>query len=213
MAARSHSIRPEPTCLNPLCSVPDPVVTQVLEGAFEVGPDLVFRPKPRLGGDIDSKRPFVLTYHIRPEARWSDGVPVTASDFRFTQEAFEKYPTPVADLRQLYGRVRRTQVVNAKTFRIELQEPFARWRDLYSVVLPRHALVGEDLTRVWATASTTRRRVGRSGAGLSSSGAGSAAWSSFRCATPATGGSHVAHLDRFVSRFVRASLRRRRSSG
>ena len=69
----------EPACLNPFtCTdVIDPALTQVLEGAFEFGPDLV--PRPDLVSDVTPGRnPFSLTYHIRPEARWSDGVPVTA---------------------------------------------------------------------------------------------------------------------------------------
>ena len=36
--------------------------------------------------DVTKTPPFTLTYHIRPEARWSDGTPVSARDFVFTHE-------------------------------------------------------------------------------------------------------------------------------
>ena len=82
--------RTEPTCLNPIiCNgwIGDPALTQVLEGAYETGPDLVERPNLVSGVDI-GRNPFTLTYHIRPEAHWSDDAPVTASDFQFTQRTF-----------------------------------------------------------------------------------------------------------------------------
>ncbi|HET6617899.1 MAG TPA: ABC transporter substrate-binding protein, partial [Gemmatimonadota bacterium] len=145
------ALRLEPTCLNPFaCPVlpDDEAITQVLEGAFEVGPDLVRRPNLVSGVDI-GRKPFTLTYYIRPEARWSDGVPVTAADFLFTQLAFARLPTLASDDRELYGRVRRARVVDAKTFRVELRAPFSDWHSLYRVVLPRHALEGQDLTKVW----------------------------------------------------------------
>ena len=145
------ALRLEPACLNPFaCAVPqdDPAITQVLEGAFEVGPDLVPRPNLVSGVEI-GRKPFTLTYHIRPEARWSDGVPVTASDFLFTQQAFARLETPALDERELYRKVRRARVVDAKTFRIELRAPFSAWHRLYRVVLPRHAVEGQDLTKIW----------------------------------------------------------------
>ena len=174
---------------------------QVLEGAFEAEPDLTYRPSLVSRVTIESKRPFVLTYHIRPEARWSDGVPVSASDFRFTQEAFATYTTVVA-LRQLYEKVRRAQILNAKTYRIELQEPSAGWRELYSTVLPRHALAGEDLERVWSNRidnPKTGRPIG-SGPFLVGS------WERGRELTlvrnPRYWGDHTAYLDRVVARFA-----------
>src|SRR5687768_12523549 len=101
-----YTINTEPSCLNPLVCGGVIYVQQVLEGAFEVGPHLVYRPNLVSRVTVESKRPFALTYHIRPEARWSDGVPVTASDFRFTQEAFETRATFAAS-NQFYDKVRR----------------------------------------------------------------------------------------------------------
>jgi peptide/nickel transport system substrate-binding protein len=176
-------------------------VRQVLEGAFEAGPDLMYRPSLVSRVTIESKRPFVLTYHIRPKAHWSDGVPVTASDFRFTQEAFATYST-VVPYRRLYEKVRRTQILNAKTYRIELQEPSASWRELYSTVLPRHALAGEDLEKIWVD-GIDNPKTGRSiGSGPFLVGS----WERGRELTllrnPRYWGDHTAYLDRVVLRFA-----------
>ena len=62
------------------------ITETVLQPAFDVSPQYTYRP--RLVSDVDftKKPPFTLTYHIRPAARWSDGVPVTARDFVFTHQ-------------------------------------------------------------------------------------------------------------------------------
>ena len=76
----------EPACFNLLvedCGIQAGFVRQVLEGAFEVGPDLSYR-LDLVSNVTLTKKPFTLTYHIRPEARWSDGVEVMARDFVFT---------------------------------------------------------------------------------------------------------------------------------
>jgi peptide/nickel transport system substrate-binding protein len=128
----------------------NPALTQVLEGAFEVGPDLVFSPDLVSRVDVD-KKPYRLTYHIRPEARWSEGVPVTASDFLFTYQLVTSGKLAGADTGEnvLYQKIRRIRAVDAKTLLVELREPTASWRSLFGVVLPRHVLAGEDLTTVW----------------------------------------------------------------
>jgi peptide/nickel transport system substrate-binding protein len=142
-----------------------PAITQVLEGAFEVGPDHAFRPNLVSRVEI-GRNPFTLTYHIRPEARWSDGVPVTAHDFRFTQQVFTKTALtgPGTDRRQEYAKIRRFRVLGPKRFRLDLREPVARWQALFfEVVLPAHVLTGEDVTSVWRTRienPRTRRPIG-----------------------------------------------------
>jgi peptide/nickel transport system substrate-binding protein len=124
----------------------------VLEGALTVGPDLRYRPNLVSRVDIVSRRPFTLVYRIRPEARWSDGVPVTSSDFAFTYRVFRDHPRTFpgdADLRPLYRTIQRVEQPGAKTVRVVFRERLADWRILFGTILPRHALAGEDITAVW----------------------------------------------------------------
>jgi len=189
----------EPACLNPFTCTNsgDPALTQVLEGAFEVGPDLV--PRPDLVSDVTTGRnPPSLTYHIRPEARWSDGVPVTARDFQFTQEAFAAHEDPDG----FYANVRSIRVLNAKTFRVELGQPLAAWRYLYSLVLPRHALAGQDITKVWSDRvdnPKTGQPIGNGPFLLSRLERGKQIT---LVRNPRYWGPHVAYLDRLVQRFM-----------
>ena len=153
-----HTPAGEPACLNllisachggPFVQLIDVLPHWVLGSAF-VGASN-FSVRPLLVSDVDYTRkpPFTLTYHIRPEARWSDGVPVTASDFVFTHRAIRRYLSPEEQgFHRTY--VRSVRAVRAKTVRVVLRARFGFWRDLFPFVLPRHALEGEDLTRVWS---------------------------------------------------------------
>ncbi len=69
-----------------------PFLSQVLEGAFETGPDLAQRPN-LVSGFTVAKKPFTLTYRIRPEARWSDGCPVTARRLPVHPQAIAHSPS------------------------------------------------------------------------------------------------------------------------
>jgi peptide/nickel transport system substrate-binding protein len=190
---------PEVSCLNPFaCDTASNAVSQVLEGAYEPGPD--FAPRPYLVSRVTiARKPFRLTYHIRPEARWNDGVPVSAADFRFT---FETYVARGDTLtRELYGRIRRFRTLDAKTFRIELRAPFAGWQGLFFEVLPRYALAGEDITKVWLDRvdnPKTRRPIGN-GPFLVTRLASGRQVTLIR--NPNYWGRHKAHLDRVILRF------------
>jgi peptide/nickel transport system substrate-binding protein len=199
----------EPACLNPFaCPAQiDPSVMQVLEGAFEVDSDLVVRPNLITHATI-GRKPFTLTYHIRPEARWSDGTPVTAFDFWFTQRAFARRAMPGdpgGGTRALHRKIRRSRVLGPRTFQVELREPFAGWRNLYPIVLPRHVLAGRDLTKVWAD------RIDDPGTGAPI-GTGPflvGGWERGKQLTLVRNarywGPHTAYLDRLVHRFATLS--------
>ena len=139
-------------CLNallPKCNFAFRQAEEVLEGAFEPDPNGVLRPRLVTHVDVEKTPPSTLTYHIRREARWSDNVPITAHDFVFTHEAVLRHDSP--EFLEVYRSVvRRVSVVDAKTVRVVLQRKYAGWRGLlFWVVVPRHALRGEDLERVW----------------------------------------------------------------
>jgi peptide/nickel transport system substrate-binding protein len=146
----------EPACLNvviPRCGTGAAInsllaVSQkVLERPFDVGPDFTWRPRLVSRVDFTRKRPFTLTYRIRPEARWSDGVPVRARDFLFTLRMIRAHGSE--ESREFHRVVRTIRAVDAKTVRVVLRPRFAGWRGLFGSILPSHALRGHDLTGVW----------------------------------------------------------------
>jgi peptide/nickel transport system substrate-binding protein len=60
-----------------------------------------------------------LTYTIRPDARWGDGVPITTDDVLFSYAVGKNPQTGVADA-ELYRRIFKIEIVNTKTFTLYL---------------------------------------------------------------------------------------------
>jgi peptide/nickel transport system substrate-binding protein len=147
-----REVGPEPACLN----VPPAEcngglffwIDKVLQRPFEVGPDFTYEESLVSRVDFTRRRPFTLTYHIRPEARWSDGVPITAQDFIFTLQAIRRHASP--ELRDFHAPIRSARAVDRKTLRVVLRPRSASWHDFFGNILPAHALRGSDLTRVWS---------------------------------------------------------------
>ncbi len=197
----------ESGCFNPFrdCGGSGPqffwMLQKVLPPAFALAPD--FTSRPTLVSKVTFTRtpPFTLTYAIRPEARWSDGVPVTARDFLFTHRAIREYRRD--DVHRTY--VRSVRAVDAKTVRVVLRSRYAGWRRLFWLVMPQHALAGEDLARIW-TDGIENPKTGRPiGSGPFLVGD----WDRGRQLTlvrnPNYWGPHKAYLDRLVIRFCQAS--------
>lgn len=121
--------------------------TPVVRGAFLFTPQFTYRP------DLISKftlklRPMRVTYHIRKNAKWSDGTQVTGKDWRFTWQTAinKKYaehidPLGWEDIRSVKG--------NGKTVLVTFKKNFAAWRGLFGYILPAHALAGSDMLTVW----------------------------------------------------------------
>jgi peptide/nickel transport system substrate-binding protein len=121
--------------------------TPVIRGAFLFTPKFTYKP------DLVSKftlkqRPQRVIYTIRKNARWSDGVPVTGKDFRFTWQTtrdpkLKEHIDPLGyeDIRSVTG--------NGKKVTITFKRNYAAWRDLFNYVLPQHALQGSDMLTVW----------------------------------------------------------------
>jgi peptide/nickel transport system substrate-binding protein len=147
----------EPACLNPLLATcvdssasVSFAVEKVLLPAFDVDGRFRYRPRLVSGVTVSRTPPVTLTYHIRPQARWSDGVPVTAADFVFTHAALLKLASslPQSERAQL-EHVQRVTAVGTKTVRVTLREPFSGWQALFPNVLPQHVLQGADLSKIW----------------------------------------------------------------
>jgi peptide/nickel transport system substrate-binding protein len=195
----------EPRCVNPVdedCAPPG-LLERVLEPAFAVAPDFALRPQLVRSVRYTTTAPFTITFEIRPEARWNDGVPVTGRDFAFTHHAIVENLPP--DVQGPHRIVRSIRPVGAKTVKVVLRSRTADWRTLFPHVMPWHALRGQDLGSVWREEITNPRTGGAIGSGpflLQS-------WEHGRQMTfvrnPRYWGPHAAYLDRIVVRFCRCS--------
>ncbi len=86
----------------------------------------------------DGKRGIRLTYTLRPEARWGDGVPVTTEDVLFAYEVGRHPQSGVTDA-ELYRRIIRIEAKDAKTFTIDINKLTFDYAGLNDFeVLPAH---------------------------------------------------------------------------
>src|SRR5206468_782856 len=105
----------------------DTLIDQALQRALEPGPH-GWR-SVLVSGTTLTRKPFTVTYHIRPQAHWSDGKPVTARDFVFSYRMTLKYGDLAPD-DSLRTEIRRLEVVDAKTLRVDYHSYFVYWHSL-----------------------------------------------------------------------------------
>lgn len=106
-------------------------------------PDLA-RELPTLANGGISRDGRTLTYHLLPNIRWHDGVPLTAADVVFTWQQIMN-PKNNADSRNGYDRIVAIETPDPHTVRIRLRAPYAPAVYLFSdgaegSIVPRHIL-------------------------------------------------------------------------
>jgi peptide/nickel transport system substrate-binding protein len=100
-------------------------------------------------------------FHLRPDARWHDGRPVTSEDVRFSFEAFSDSLLNAVARPYLAGRVR-VLAEDSLTFVIRFAEssPEQLYDATYHVrVIPRHVWEGTPRAS-WASDTSTARLIG-----------------------------------------------------
>ncbi|MFV1999894.1 MAG: ABC transporter substrate-binding protein [Acidimicrobiia bacterium] len=100
---------------------------------------------------MNPNRTMTVTYRIRDEAVWSDGVPISGDDFQFTMDTalamekdreFESDYTNAAII---------ASEVGDKTFSLTLRRPTMKHEALFQWLIPKHAVEGTDFQEVWNT--------------------------------------------------------------
>ena len=113
-----------------LQTLPSPIV--FVAGKYSATPLLTGEPSVEFGP------PQRVTYRINPTAVWSDGTPITSSDFRYTWE--QGRPTNVRGM----GDISAVDDTDPRTAVVTWKEPNATWRERFRPILPKHLLDGKD---------------------------------------------------------------------
>lgn len=164
------AVNEEPKNLNPLLAGTtieifiDRLMFEPLVSADDRGnsvPMLAARV-PTLANRGVSADGLTITYHLRPDARWSDGAPVTAHDVVWTWQAIEN-PNDDVVSRHGYDDVRSIGEPDAHTAVVHLKRPFAPFVNTFFAesdqpyaVLPAHILARyPDINRIPFNAKPT----------------------------------------------------------
>ncbi len=89
---------------------------------------------------------LTITFYLRKNVKWHDGVEFTADDVLFTYQTVTNpnIPTPYSSI---YGPVERVEKIDKYTVRIIYKEPYAPALESWGMgILPRHFLEGKDIT-------------------------------------------------------------------
>jgi peptide/nickel transport system substrate-binding protein len=121
-----------------------------MAGTFTITPRFQYR-NDLVSKVVFTKKPFTVTYHVKPNARWSDGRPITARDYVFTWQTIMNRRWNIVSTIG-YEDITRATILGPKVVKFSFKKPFAGWRDLFGEILPRHALQGEDFNNVWRSA-------------------------------------------------------------
>lgn len=99
--------------------------------------------EPKL--ETDPKQ--VVTYQISPKAVWSDGTPITSTDFKYTWEQIAgPDATDVYDATG-YDKIDTVDDSDPATVVVTFKEPYAGWKSLFGSgygIMPSHLLQGKD---------------------------------------------------------------------
>jgi len=124
-------------------------LTPVLRGVFLIQPNFTYKP------DLISKfklqqNPMRVTYYLKAKAKWSDNVPVSGKDIRFTWKTIMDPKIKDHVSQAGYDQIK-SVTGSGKVVKVTFTKPYADWKDLFTsgFVLPAHALQGANMLTVW----------------------------------------------------------------
>ena len=144
--------------LNPLLasdsasSIPN---SKIFNGLVKYDKDL------KLVGDLAesfevSKDGLEITFNLRKNIVWHDGVPFTSADVKFTYEALVN-PETKTPYSSSYLSVKEFKIIDDHTFKVIYAEPFSPNLESWGMgILPKHVFDGKDIN----TAGANRMPVG-----------------------------------------------------
>lgn len=140
----------EPSILIPMLagdSASHEVAGLIFNGLVKYDTDLTIIGDLAKSWDI-SEDGLQITFHLRKDVKWTDGVEFTARDVMFGYRTIINDSTPTA-YKEDFLQVKKAEVLDPYTFRVTYKKPFApalsSWGNL--PVLPRHLLEGKDITK------------------------------------------------------------------
>jgi peptide/nickel transport system substrate-binding protein len=123
------------------------VEANTMPKAYDFTSDSKYVPSNVLAGPatLVSSPTQTVTYHINPQAVWSDGQPITSADFQYTWDQIANgkniYDTTG------YANVASVATPDAQTAVATFKTPYADWPYLFSGfygIFPSHLLKGKD---------------------------------------------------------------------
>jgi peptide/nickel transport system substrate-binding protein len=138
------------------------ILDPVWPSVFITPPSLKPTPDPNLMTSVKltKKNPQTVVYKINPKAKWSDGVPINATDFiynwhaqsgnaKFTDKGGQPFE-PAAT--SGYNQIKSVTGSNGgKTVIVVFSKPYGDWQGLFSPLIPAHVSQKVGFDEGWST--------------------------------------------------------------
>lgn len=91
------------------------------------------------------------TFKLNPDAKWSDGRPITAEDVKFTYDTIMNPKNLTSVLRMYYGRFNPPQIIDRMTVKFTARTVhFKNFEAIAGLtVLPKHLMAGKDFNKAF----------------------------------------------------------------
>ena len=122
------------------------VLGAVLPSPFVVGADGMPTPNSELTESAEpvSLNPQTVVYTLNPKAVWSDGVPITAADFKYAWEQQRGDPAvSSSDVTSIAGYRDIASVAGSnggRTVTVKFKKSFGDWESLFDNLVPAHVM-------------------------------------------------------------------------
>jgi peptide/nickel transport system substrate-binding protein len=147
----SFGMTQSPTGCNPHTPIGNSPATRLILGGVLPSPFVVSAtgetvPNPNLiiQSELVSTKPETIVYTLNPKAVWSDGVPITASDFEYAwaqQRVDSSTTSPTVASVEGYNDISSVQGSNkGRTVTVKFRTTFADWQMLFANLLPSHIM-------------------------------------------------------------------------
>jgi peptide/nickel transport system substrate-binding protein len=119
-----------------------------LVGAYDFNEKSTYVPSPVLTGPatLVTSPKQVITYHINPKAVWSDGQPITSTDFKYTWNQAVTGKNILSTTG--YTNIASVDDTDPHTAVVTMSQSFADWQSLFDQgslpLMPSHLLQGKD---------------------------------------------------------------------
>ncbi len=143
----------EPAHLNPLLDTGDAYTARMTQRLFESlltrnNATLEFEPMLAESYEISDDK-LTYTFHLRKDARFSDGAPVTSADVVFTYEAIQNPKNETADIRNYYQDVVSVESPDEYTVAFHCAKPYFKHLEMLGglPVFPKHIYSQGDFNK------------------------------------------------------------------
>lgn len=159
-------VRGLPTNFNPSTPAGDNTVTkmvmeQVWPQPFVTAPSFDLETSGLLSSaEVHSVKPLSVVYVINPKATWSDGVPITASDFIYDWHEHLDHSSLLPDSGLVAGYRDISSIVGSqdgRTVTVQFKQPFSQWQELFADLPPAHVAERYGWARAFAADASNKR--------------------------------------------------------